>query len=177
MSNSKRCPFCTGWIPLPFRETDRAFEKHKKACDPEGYARQRAFVRELLGGSSVEDDEIQVENLDAEGNPIAAPTETKPKRARKAAEPKPAKAPRVARTKFPGTYTKEQAEAVVTAEAANEKPDFGSSRSWTTIVAGQSVAPKWLAEKMTGVPVGEFVTADAVKLLEGLGLPSTKAAA
>lgn len=50
MSNSKRCPFCNGWIPLPLRRADAAFEKHKKECDPAGWQRQQDFEKELLGG-------------------------------------------------------------------------------------------------------------------------------
>jgi hypothetical protein len=52
VSNTKRCPFCKGWIPLPIRNVDAAFEKHKKACNPEGYKQQVAYGKELLGGNA-----------------------------------------------------------------------------------------------------------------------------
>lgn len=49
---SKQCPFCKQWITLPIRRDQEAFEKHKKQCDPVGYARQQEAKRELLGGDA-----------------------------------------------------------------------------------------------------------------------------
>lgn len=165
MSNSKRCPFCKGWIPLPIREPDRAFNRHKKECDPDGYARQVAFTADLLGGPD------PMSEIDTE---IAEPTKTKASRAKEKApkEPKPAKEPRP--SKFPGTYTIQDAIRVADeAAAAGEKFDTG--RSYTVAVGGNIVAPKWLTTKLTGIPSSDFSTADAVKFLAGIGLVAQKA--
>lgn len=49
MSNTKRCPACGAWVPLPLRHAQAAFERHIKTEHPDTWARQQAAKAELLG--------------------------------------------------------------------------------------------------------------------------------
>lgn len=87
---------------------------------------------------------------------------------------KTAKAPRASKSsRFPGTYTVEQAADLVrVAKAGGE--EFGKSKLWTVRIAGEFVAPKWIMNKLTGISVSEFTTADAVSFLARIGLKAYK---
>lgn len=46
----------------------------------------------------------------------------------------------------------------------------GSYESWYVDINGQRVAPKWLVSRLAGLPVSEFTTDEARRLLERLGV-------
>lgn len=56
-------------------------------------------------------------------------------------------------------------------EALKIDPE-GASRfySWYVLVGEQSVAPKWLVSQLTGLPVGDFHTRSAIRVLNQLGV-------
>lgn len=178
MSNTRYCPFCRTWVVLPFRDTIRAFDRHKKECDPEGFARQIEFSKELLGGPDLmeetdilEQEPIIAENIDSLGKPPKTPKAPKATVAKEPKPAKPAKEPKP--SKFPGTYAQTDAVNAVNAAIAAEKP-LGKSRTFTVTVGEHVVAPKWLVTEMTGIASSEFKTEDAVRFLDTLGLKCEK---
>lgn len=62
MSNTRKCPGCGEWIPLPVRRPLAAFNAHIKKEHPELAAKQAAFAKELLGDAT---GEFTIGDLDA----------------------------------------------------------------------------------------------------------------
>jgi hypothetical protein len=56
-----------------------------------------------------------------------------------------------------------------------DKPALaGRFQTWFVPVDGDRVAPKWLVSELSGLPVGKFRTADALRVLSGLGVETKK---
>lgn len=128
----------------------------------------RAAARTAISsGESLDFCETAIQGATESGMPAFEPAPEVP------ATPTPAtKASRS--TRFPGTYTAEQAANLVrVAKAGGE--DFSKARTWTVRIAGEFVAPKWIVSKMTGVKTSEFTTADANSFLVKLGFKPYKA--
>jgi len=53
---------------------------------------------------------------------------------------------------------------------AEGRGDPSRYQSWYVPIDGQRVSPKWLVSQLTGLPVSAFVTGEARRLLEQLGI-------
>ena len=68
------------------------------------------------------------------------------------------------------TQTVEQVKDIAR-RALNNKPEGADQfHSWYILVDDQQISPKWLVSQLTGLPVGDFHTSSAIKVLTHIGL-------
>lgn len=68
------------------------------------------------------------------------------------------------------TLTSEQVLEVARRELPNDGLKASKFESWCVPVDERVVAPKWLVSKLSGMPVGQFRTSDALNVLRKLGV-------
>lgn len=66
--------------------------------------------------------------------------------------------------------TSEQVLDIARRAISEREPKATHCQSWYVLVDNQRVAPKWLVSQITGLPVSNFVTEDACRVLTHLGL-------
>jgi len=70
----------------------------------------------------------------------------------------------------PVTATREQALALAAAGLTEGRPGPKAFHTWYVPVNGRRVSAKWLVSEVTGIPASRFRTADARRVLQGLGI-------
>ena len=73
------------------------------------------------------------------------------------------------------TITREKLLEEATFALADDPPAAARFESWYVLVGQQRVAPKWLFSLLTGLPVSQFRTADARRVLTALGIDVKRA--
>lgn len=68
------------------------------------------------------------------------------------------------------TITPDEARRQVQALIANPAKQVPALATWFAIEDGQKLPAKWLVSRLTGIPVAEFVTSDALRVLSQLGI-------
>ena len=50
IADTKRCPFCNTWVPVPLRRQRQAIEQHMRDCNRREFRRVQRWTQDLLDG-------------------------------------------------------------------------------------------------------------------------------